>query len=281
MLIGQAIKEIVRRLGHSRQLVRRVIRGERQDIFRTRQSSLERHLPWLDAQWSSGCRNGADLWRRLKGQGFRGSLLVSRQPGGHAHRELMLKTSNASPRLDAKIVVVSTIPGLGGSRTRPLDRSRVRLARVEDRMLDALKMREGRKWKVADQAGSKTPSISRTWTRLFPSFPPGLELCLRRVVGARCRHREGYQPNSTIYLVLITAPSTDRSRRSRSESTIRNFLAGQSLVSGSGFQYSRRLVARFCGGHRSRAGLADFVEDWGAWGQGRFRRSPRVALTDN
>jgi transposase len=57
------IKEIVRRLGHSRQLVRRVIRGERQDIFRTRQSSLDRHLPWLDAQWSSGCRNSADLWR--------------------------------------------------------------------------------------------------------------------------------------------------------------------------------------------------------------------------
>jgi transposase len=70
------IKEIVRRLGHSRQLVRRVTRGERQDIFRTRQSSLDRHLPWLDAQWSSGCRNSADLWRRLKGQGFRGSLRV-------------------------------------------------------------------------------------------------------------------------------------------------------------------------------------------------------------
>jgi hypothetical protein len=45
------------------------------DIFRTRQSSLERHLPWLDAQWS-GCRNGADLWRRLKKQAFRGSLRV-------------------------------------------------------------------------------------------------------------------------------------------------------------------------------------------------------------
>jgi transposase len=48
----------------------------RQDIFRTRQSSLERHLPWLDAEWASGCRNGADLWRRLKEQGFRGSLRV-------------------------------------------------------------------------------------------------------------------------------------------------------------------------------------------------------------
>jgi transposase len=70
------IREIVRRLGHSRQLVRAVIRGERQDIFRTRQSSLERHLPWLEDQWSSGCRNGADLWRRLKEHGFRGSLRV-------------------------------------------------------------------------------------------------------------------------------------------------------------------------------------------------------------
>jgi transposase len=73
---GAPIKEIVRRLGHSRQLVRRVIRGERQDVFRIRQSSLERHLPWLDAQWSSGCHNSADLWRHLKGQGFRGSLRV-------------------------------------------------------------------------------------------------------------------------------------------------------------------------------------------------------------
>jgi len=56
--------------------VRRIIRGERQDVFRTRQGSLEAHLPWLDAQWSSGCRNGAELWRRLKEQGFRGSLRV-------------------------------------------------------------------------------------------------------------------------------------------------------------------------------------------------------------
>jgi transposase len=73
---GTPIKQIVVRLGHSRQLVRRIIRGERHDVFRTRQGSLEAHLPWLDAQWASGCRNGAELWRRLKGQGFRGSLRV-------------------------------------------------------------------------------------------------------------------------------------------------------------------------------------------------------------
>jgi DNA invertase Pin-like site-specific DNA recombinase len=41
---GITIREIVRRTGCSRQTVRRVIRGERNDVFRVRMSSLE---PWL------------------------------------------------------------------------------------------------------------------------------------------------------------------------------------------------------------------------------------------
>jgi transposase len=73
---GIPIKEIVRRTGHSRGLVRQIIRGERGDVFRVRQSSLEAWLPFLDEQWKSGCRNGAELWRRLKVRGFRGSLRV-------------------------------------------------------------------------------------------------------------------------------------------------------------------------------------------------------------
>jgi len=73
---GISIKEIVRLTGHSRGLVRRVLRGQRSDVFRLRESSLEQHLPWLDAQWAAGHHNGADLWRRLKAQGFRGSLRV-------------------------------------------------------------------------------------------------------------------------------------------------------------------------------------------------------------
>ncbi len=73
---GVTIKEIVRRSGNSRGLVRRVLRGQRSDVFRVRENSLELHLPWLDAQWSAGRRNGAELWRRLKAQGFRGSLRV-------------------------------------------------------------------------------------------------------------------------------------------------------------------------------------------------------------
>ena len=73
---GMAIKEIVRRTGHSRKLVRNILRGQRTEIFRVRQSSLEAHLPWLDEQWAAGLRNGAELWRRLRRLGFRGSLRV-------------------------------------------------------------------------------------------------------------------------------------------------------------------------------------------------------------
>jgi transposase len=73
---GVPIKQIVKRTGHSRGLVRQVIRGHRTDVFRTRQSSLDAHLPLLDAQWAAGCQNGTELWRRLKMHGFRGSLRV-------------------------------------------------------------------------------------------------------------------------------------------------------------------------------------------------------------
>lgn len=73
---GASIKQIVRCTGHSRGLVRRIIRGSRSDVFRARQNSLDRYLPLLDAKWEAGCRNGAELWRRLGNEGFRGSLRV-------------------------------------------------------------------------------------------------------------------------------------------------------------------------------------------------------------
>ncbi len=73
---GVPIKQIVRRTGHHRQTVRRIVRGERSDVFRPRQSSLEAHLPWLDAQWDAGGRNASALWRTMRRNGFRGSLRV-------------------------------------------------------------------------------------------------------------------------------------------------------------------------------------------------------------
>jgi hypothetical protein len=45
---GASIKEIVRLTGHSRGLVRRVLRGQRADVLRLRESSLEHQLSWLE-----------------------------------------------------------------------------------------------------------------------------------------------------------------------------------------------------------------------------------------
>lgn len=70
------LKEIARRTGHSRNFVRQISRGGGTDVFRNHLSTLDSHLPFLEAQWTGGCRNGAELWRRLKGQGFQGSLRV-------------------------------------------------------------------------------------------------------------------------------------------------------------------------------------------------------------
>jgi hypothetical protein len=70
------IKEIVRRTEHSRGLVRKVLRGQRSDVFRVRESSLELHLQWQ--------RNATELWRRLKRQrGFAAAFGLS-VSGPHA-----------------------------------------------------------------------------------------------------------------------------------------------------------------------------------------------------
>ncbi len=73
---GVPIRQIVKRTGHSRKLARSVLRGQHDDIFRVRQSSLETYLPWLDSRWGSGARNATALWRQLNKRGFRGCLGV-------------------------------------------------------------------------------------------------------------------------------------------------------------------------------------------------------------
>jgi transposase len=96
---GATIKEIVRGAGHSRGLVRKVLRGQRSDIFRVRSSSLEAYLPWLDQQWAAGRRNGSELWRSLKQRGFRGCLRVVSEWSGRRRR---------SERMDAS--AISRVP---------------------------------------------------------------------------------------------------------------------------------------------------------------------------
>jgi transposase len=73
---GVSIKHIVRRTRRSRNFVRRIVRGEGGDVFRTRQTSLDRYLPFLEEQWTGGSRKGAELWRRLRAKGFQGSPRV-------------------------------------------------------------------------------------------------------------------------------------------------------------------------------------------------------------
>jgi transposase len=74
--VGTPIKQIVRRTGRSRKLVRSVVRDADGDVFRPRMSTLTPYLTWLGEAWEDGCRNGAELWRRLHTDGFRGSLRV-------------------------------------------------------------------------------------------------------------------------------------------------------------------------------------------------------------
>lgn len=106
--------------------MRTVLRGLTGDVFRARQSSLEAYLPRLDAEWTAGWRNGAELWRRLRASGFTGSLRVvgecatrrrrheqspERAPGKVPSARLLarLMTSGRDNLSKAEAVTVATI----------------------------------------------------------------------------------------------------------------------------------------------------------------------------
>jgi len=73
---GVPLKAMARTTGLSRQTIRKIVRGQRHDVFRTRLSSLDPWLVRLESEWTGGCRVGAELWRRLRASGFAGSLRV-------------------------------------------------------------------------------------------------------------------------------------------------------------------------------------------------------------
>ncbi len=78
---GTPIRQIVREAGHSRKLVRDVLRGQRSDIFRTKPSSLDSWSPWLNDRWEQGERNALALWREMRAAGFLGQSGVVSQWG--------------------------------------------------------------------------------------------------------------------------------------------------------------------------------------------------------
>jgi transposase len=91
---GVTIKEIVRRTEHSRGLFRKVLRGQRSDVFRVRERSLELPLQWHDEQWTTGQRNATELRRRLKRQGFRGRLRVVSEWAARRRRAEMVDSTS-------------------------------------------------------------------------------------------------------------------------------------------------------------------------------------------
>ena len=134
---GTPIKEIVRRTGHSRKLVRAVLRNREDEVFRSRASSLEPWLPRLEEMWETGCRNAAELWRQLRDEGFGGCLRIvtewatrrrrSEQPdGGAAGRvppartiaRAMLAGRDRLARAEAVTVsaVEAAVPALAAAR---------------------------------------------------------------------------------------------------------------------------------------------------------------------
>ena len=73
---GCSINGIVRTTGVSRQTVRRILAGTREDVFRSRATTLDRWAERLTADWNGRCGNGAELWRRLRDAGYSGSQRV-------------------------------------------------------------------------------------------------------------------------------------------------------------------------------------------------------------
>lgn len=90
---GTSNRQIVRQTGHSRKLVRHVLRGQRLDVFRTRPSFLDPWLPWLKDRWDSDARNALTLWREMRSEGFAGQRGVVLQ---WAQRRRLAEKANQS-----------------------------------------------------------------------------------------------------------------------------------------------------------------------------------------
>ncbi len=169
---GMSIKEIVRRTGHSRKVVRDVVRGGRTDVFRVRTSSLEPFLVQLSAEWTAGCRNGAELFRRLRSAGYAGSPRVVAEwttrrrrieaapteapiapPSARSIARLMTVARDQVSGADAVAVTVieQAVPALGAGRTL-LDRFQQMIRSKAGCALEA--------W-IRDAAGSLLASFAR------------------------------------------------------------------------------------------------------------------------
>jgi hypothetical protein len=61
-------------------------------------------LPFLDAQWEVGCRNGAELWRRLRALGFSGSTRVVSEWATRRRRSERMTSAQLGRPLSARTI---------------------------------------------------------------------------------------------------------------------------------------------------------------------------------
>lgn len=216
---GMTIKEIVRRTGHSRGLVRQVLRGQRNDVFRSRESSLEPYLEWLDVQWAAGKRNGSELWRRLRTQGFRGSRRVvsewatRRKRGSGGDRLTMVQCANR--RADHQAQAGKT-PNVRTRKARssssPADRCDMKVNAPNLRQSQNWMPIRGEFWTPIDkeQAGDQHAFVTRCCRR---------HLKFSRSKGRRrsCSARSDAVRASTLHRSNVDGITRERPRRSPSE----------------------------------------------------------------
>jgi len=221
---GMPIKEIVRRTGRSRKLVRAVVRGSA-DECSVRERAADGAPPVAGNDMSNDCRNSAELWRRLRADGFRAACAWS--PSGlragaqrtgrrrhHAQTAIgtVCRASHAefARPIDAQSVIVAAaeraVPSLTEARV------------VVDRFHAMLRSAQRRRCRP----GSSTPATA-CWRRSAVAScligPPSMP---RSPVRGRTARRKGKSPSSSCCAARCTVaaaqPPTGTTPRSRGPS---------------------------------------------------------------
>ena len=137
---GVPIEEIVRRTGKSRGIVRQIVRGGRTDVFRSRMSSLEPFTKQLETEWEEGCRNGSELWRRVKAAGFLGSLRVVTEWKTRRRRDANATSAAAGPQKTPSARSIARL--MTTERSRPSREGTRAIAIIEGAVPDLVAARD-------------------------------------------------------------------------------------------------------------------------------------------
>jgi transposase len=86
---GLSTNEIAKRVGKSPRTIRHWLQqGEYRERVRHRRSKLDAYFSYLTQRWDEGCHNAMELWRELRGLGYRGSY---KSLNNYLHRQNYLR----------------------------------------------------------------------------------------------------------------------------------------------------------------------------------------------